>query len=257
MSGVPRRLRRVVRAGGFAGITAGMLPPYLLRHALAGSKRDEVRDRWLRRWSQALLDLFAVHVNTYGRVVTPGRGRLVVANHRSTIDIAILLSTFGGRMVSRADVARWPIVGAAARAVGTVFVDRKSATSGANTIRSIRDTLRAGDTICLFPEGTTFEGDEVRPFHAGAFVAAARSGAEIVPVGIAYESGSEAAFVGESFMAHLSRMAGGEPTRVAACIGEPFTVEGARAPQLREQAHAQVQRLVNEARRLCDRGERK
>ena len=256
MNGARSRLRRVVRAGGFAGITAGMLPPYLLRRALAGSKRDEVRDRWVRRWSQALLDLFAVHVDVYGRV-TPGRGRLVVANHRSTIDIAILLSTFGGRMVSRADVAGWPIVGAAARAVGTVFVDRKSATSGANTNRSIRDTLRAGDTICLFPEGTTFEGDEVRPFHAGAFVAAARSGAEIVPVGIAYESGSEAAFVGESFMAHLSRMAGGEPTRAAACIGEPFTVEGARAPQLREHAHAEVQRLVHEARRLCDRRDRK
>jgi 1-acyl-sn-glycerol-3-phosphate acyltransferase len=229
-----------------------MLPPYLVRHALAGSRRDEVRDLWLRRWSHALLDLFAVQVEVHGRA-TPGRGRLVVANHRSTIDIAILLSTFGGRMVSRADVAGWPIVGAAARAVGTVFVDRRSATSGAKTIRAIRDALRAGDTVCLFPEGTTFEGDEVRPFHAGAFVAAVRSGAEIVPVGIAYESGSEAAFVGESFLAHLSRMAGGEPTRVTACVGEPFAVDGTRAPQLRERAHAEVQRLVEEARRLSDR----
>ena len=252
MNGARTRLRKIVRAGGFAGITAGMLPPYLLRHALAGPKREEVRDRWVRRWSQALLDLFAVRVEVLGRTA-PRRGRLVVANHRSTIDIAILLSTFGGRMVSRADVAGWPIVGAAARAVGTVFVDRQSATSGATTIRAIRDVLRAGDTVCLFPEGTTFEGDEVRPFHAGAFVAAVRSGAEIVPVGIAYESGSEAAFVGESFLAHLSRMAGGEPTRVTACIGEPFTVEGVRAPELRERAQAEVQRLVEEARRHCDR----
>ncbi|MBV9945614.1 MAG: 1-acyl-sn-glycerol-3-phosphate acyltransferase, partial [Myxococcales bacterium] len=160
---------------------------------------------------------------------------------------------FGGHMVSRADLARWPLVGVAARSVGTVFVDRADAVSGANAVRTIRTLLTRGSTVVVFPEGTTFLGDELRPFHAGAFVAAQRSGAEIVPVGIAYQSGSGAAFVNESFGAHLARMAAAEPSCVAMCTGEPIAVLPAvRASELRERTHAEVQRLVHEARKIVD-----
>jgi 1-acyl-sn-glycerol-3-phosphate acyltransferase len=251
-------VRRVVRAGGFVAITGAMLPPFMARLSLAGERdRPRVRDRWVRRWSEALLELFAVRVEVRGApssTASARRGRLVVANHRSTIDVAVLLRTFGGRMVSRGDLSGWPLVGAAARSVGTIFVDRASATSGASTIRAVRDALREGDTVCIFPEGTTFDGDEVRPFHAGAFVSALKTEAEIVPVGIAYERGSEAAFVDEPFMKHLGRMAGASrPTRVVATVGEPFTVEGQkRATELSERAHAAVQALVHDARAACD-----
>ena len=257
MSRIPVRLRRVVRAGGFAAVTAGMLPPFLARLSVTrGQRRPFVRDRWVRRWSDALLALFSVTADV-GPPIAPasGRGRLVIANHRSTIDVAVLLRTFGGRMVSRADLSGWPIVGAAASAVGTIFVDRGSATSGAKTIRAIRDALASGDTVCLFPEGTTFEGDDVHPFHAGAFVSALRTNAEIVPVGIAYERGSGAAFVAEPFLKHLERMAGAGPTRVVVRVGEPFAVEArARAAELCTRSHAEVQRLVGEARAICDAG---
>src|SRR5208282_5045778 len=97
--------------------------------------RAAIRDRWVKRWADALLELFAVRVTVHGGPRRAGAGRLIVANHRSTIDVAILLSTFGGRMVSRADLSGWPLIGAAARSVGTIFVDRESAMSGAKTIR--------------------------------------------------------------------------------------------------------------------------
>ena len=256
MSAVPVPVRRAVRAGGFAAITAAMLPPFAVRVALARpEERASLRDRWVRTWSEALLRLFAITIDADSPTPrAPGRGRLVVANHRSTIDVALLLRTFGGRMVSRADLSGWPVVGAAARSVGTIFVDRGNALSGAKTIRLIRDALRAGDTVCLFPEGTTFEGDEVRPFHAGAFVSALHTGAEVVPVGIAYERGSGAAFVGEPFLKHLGRMAGAAPSRVVARTGAPFEVgERVRAAELCERTHEAVQALVNEARAVCDR----
>lgn len=259
MNGVPVPVRRVVRAGGFVAITATMLPPFVARMSLARREdRTSVRDRWVRRWSDALLALFAVSVDVRGATARGpaserSPGRLIVANHRSTIDVAVLLRAFGGRMVSRGDLSSWPVLGAAARSVGTIFVDRSNAMSGATTIRAMRDALRDGDTVCLFPEGTTFEGDVVRPFHAGAFVSALRTRAEIVPVGLAYERGSGAAFVGEPFLKHLERMAGAAPTRVVARVGEPFVVPArARATELSEQTHAVVQELVNEARAICD-----
>ena len=250
------QLRRLARVAGFGAITGVMLPAYALRDALAkGGERDEVRDRWIRRWSGALLALFEVRVRLAG-AIPPSvgeRGTLVVANHRSTIDIAVLLHTFGGYMVSRADLARWPLVGVAARKVNTVFVDRGDAMSGASALRAVRDLLKKGRTVSIFAEGTTFADDEVRPFHAGAFLAALRTGAQLLPVGIAYERGSGAAFVNESFPQHLARMSAAPPTRVVVRIGEPQVVdERARAAQLRDRARAAVQALVYEARALSD-----
>jgi lyso-ornithine lipid O-acyltransferase len=248
-----RELRRAARVAGFGALTAAMLPAFLVRERLAGKDgRARVRDGWVGAWCAALLGLFGVRVlAASGNSLPRGRGRLIVSNHRSTADILVLLKAFGGYMVSRADVARWPLVGTAARRVGTVFVDRSDAVSGASAVRTIRTLLSRGSTVIVFPEGTTFAGDEVRPFHAGAFVSALRSGADVIPVGLAYEAGSGAAFVNESFGAHLARMAAAEPSSLAMCVGEPITIaQNARSTDLRDHAHAEVQRLVLEARKF-------
>jgi lyso-ornithine lipid O-acyltransferase len=254
IANVRRELRRAGRIAGFGALTGAMLPGFIVHEALSSTpERDHVRERWVSVWSSVLLKIFGVTVLSDG--VNPPRaaGRLVVSNHRSTADILILLRAFGGHMVSRADLARWPLVGPAARAVGTVFVQRGDAMSGATTVRVIRSLLKGGATIIVFPEGTTFAEDEVRPFHTGAFVAALHSGADIVPVGLAYASGSGAAFVNESFPAHLTRMAGARPSRVAMCIGAPIPIaEDARASRLCDRARADVQRLVATARRTVD-----
>lgn len=251
-------LRRAVRVTGFAALTSGLLPLYMLEDRLSEpAARSAVRDRWLRRWSRHLLGLFGVHVELIGAVRPPAHGRLVVANHRSTIDVGILLGLFGGHMVSRADLADWPVVGPAARRVGTVFVERGDARSGARTMRAIRDLVKRGQTVCVFPEGTTFADDTVRPFHPGAFVAGIGTSSEIVPVGIAYPRDSGAAFVGESFLSHLSRMSGAPPTTVVVALGEPMTIDRkSRAVELRDHAQVAVQRLVERARAHSDELER-
>jgi len=255
MSRVPRPVRRVARILGFLGLTSVMLPVYLVRDRLARPReRDKVRDLWVGAWTGTLLRLFSIDVDLAWATPesqSPG-GRLVVANHRSAIDVAVLLRIFGGHMVSRADLSTWPLLGASARSVGTVFVDRTSTASGAGAIREMRRLLAEGQRVVLFPEGTTFEGDVVRPFQAGAFIAALRTGAAIVPVGIAYPTGSGAAFVNESFTKHLGRMSGADGSRVVVRVGAPIPVrDGARAADLASQSRAEVQRLVDEARNVA------
>jgi 1-acyl-sn-glycerol-3-phosphate acyltransferase len=250
-----RRARQAYRAGGFVATTATMLPLFLShQRRVAEDQKDLVRELWVRRWAGALLRLFDVSPIIDGRVPPPTlkgeRGRLIVSNHRSAIDIGVLLATFGGTMVSRADLADWPVVGAAARSVGTVFVDRASARSGAATIRTIQRHLEEGRSIAVFPEGTTFQGDEVQPFRGGAFVAAARAGIDVLPVGLAYPAASGAAYVNESFVAHLGRMARSDATRMGLAVGPPIRTVGMRAAALAERAHAEVSRLVGVARRL-------
>jgi len=254
---VQDRTRQALRTGGLVGLTGTMIP-ILMTHLerTPDAEKDIVRDLWVRRWARALLGLFSVTLVIEGNVLPPtrpgGRGRLIVANHRSVIDIGVMLATFGGTMVSRADVATWPVLGAAARAAGTVFVDRSSKKSGAATLRTIQRRLEEGETIVIFPEGTTFAGDEVHPFHPGSFVAAARAGAEILPVGLAYPAASGAAYIDESFMTHLGRIAMSTGTRAAVVVGTPVSAQpGVKVGPLVEKIQAEVTRLVVRAREVC------
>jgi 1-acyl-sn-glycerol-3-phosphate acyltransferase len=251
-----RELRRAARIAGFGGLTSSMLAGFVANEAIASpGDRDAVRERWVKAWCAAHLALFGVRVTVDGTAppAPAGRGRLVVANHRSTADILILLRTFGGHMLSRADLARWPLVGLAARSVGTLFGERGNAVSGATALRMLRTTLSRGATVIAFPEGTTFAEDAVQPFQAGCFVAASRAGAEILPAGLAYATGSGAAFVNESFPAHLARMAAARPSRAAICVGAPIAIDpGAKATHVRDLAHGAVSALVARARALAD-----
>jgi 1-acyl-sn-glycerol-3-phosphate acyltransferase len=248
-------LRRAVRVGTFVGLTAGILPAFGVRTVLASREREaELMDAWKRAYCRTMLRVFGVQQAVLGAPAPATRARLVVANHRSGLDIPLMLATFGGHMLSRADLSRWPLVGPVARRVGTVFVDRKDKRSGASAIRTMHELLQGGATVCVFPEGTTFADDVVRPFQPGAFLAATRAGAvDVVPVGIAYQSGSGAAFFEETFVQHLGRIAKAPPSKVVLAVGAPIPSEDRRAAELLAEAHRTVGGLVAQARAEVDR----
>ena len=210
-------------------------------------ERGAVFQRYMRRWAGSLVRSSggAVELTPESRLPSGPGPRLIVANHRSPFDIGILLSIFGGHAVSRADLASWPILGLAARRAGTIFVDRQDPGSGASAIRAIRRRLREGASVLIFPEGSTFEGDEVRPFKAGVFAALPRQGVEIVPVGLAYDPGVE--WIDETFVNHVLRVANRPRTRCLVSVGTPRPV-GARAPELAQLLRDDVQQLVQHAR---------
>src|ERR1700735_1082803 len=113
-------VRRAVRVAGFGAVTAAMLPAFLAREAVTPLADPEPRrDAWVGTWAATLLRIFGVSAVMRGPIPIHGHGHLVVANHRSTADILVLLRAFGGHMVSRADLAGWPLVGGAGRGGGT------------------------------------------------------------------------------------------------------------------------------------------
>ena len=108
------RVRQAARAAGFVGFTGVMIPLYVSRDRTARlrhtSDRDALRDRWVKRWADGLLALFSIRVETLEPVPPPiGRGRLVVSNHRSAIDIGVpVISLMSG---TQAAVVRFMLVG--------------------------------------------------------------------------------------------------------------------------------------------------
>jgi 1-acyl-sn-glycerol-3-phosphate acyltransferase len=239
------------RALSMATLTLSMLGGVSLHQRwVEPSRQGEVLQQWMRVWADLLVRLFGIEVSLHGEPPPPATGaRLIVSNHRSPIDVLLLLRQFGGVVLSRGDLARWPVLGPAARKVETIFVDRTDAVSGVLAIRALRDRLQKGRTVIVFPEGTTPTGDDVLEFQEGAFAAARGLEVELVPVGIAYEPGSE--FWDATFMQHMTRMAQRKLTRVACVFGRPRALPNQRkglAASLREE----VQSLVHEARKQID-----
>lgn len=250
---LPGPLRTPLRTTAFLGLTAGVFAAARAHQGLVGpDERASVFARYQRGWFRALLETFDVTVGLHGDPdATSGQARMIVGNHRSAIDVAVLGWLFGGSLLSRGDLSTWPLLGTAARAAGTIFVDRDDAKSGAVAVRTIRERLRAGGTVSLFPEGTTFEGDLVRPFRRGAFVAASRSECVVVPVGLAYDSSGHAIFRDKTFLAHLGRVSRAPRIAVAVRVGPAIPAASASSEDLAREAHAAVQGLVAAARQDC------
>lgn len=251
-------LRFPARAAAAAGSAVGYYGVFETHAALSAAARDDLLREWVVRYGRAQLRIFGAGVLASGPHLDDGRpypgkdergkGRLFVMNHRSALDIFVSLAFLEARILSRGDLARWPVIGFLARRIGTLFVDRESTISGARVAGSMMRAVEAGLGVLVFPEGTTFTDDDVRPFRPGAFAVSARTGAEVVPVGIAY--GGEHAIWGkdESFPAHMRRIGGAPRTRVALVAGDPIAPAGRDAPAIQAEARAAVQSLVHRAR---------
>lgn len=55
---------------------------------------------------------------------------------------------------------------------GVLFISREKRHDAGRIVHSTASSLEAGDNLCLFPEGTTTEGDEVKRFKSSLIQAA-------------------------------------------------------------------------------------
>ncbi|MFG1653906.1 lysophospholipid acyltransferase family protein [Micromonospora sp. NPDC049275] len=181
---VARRVLRLAAASGMllAGVGVAVLLP-----VLPARERQAV----LRGWARGTARAFGVRLMIKGRL--PRRRALLVANHVSWLDILAVLAVAPTRMVAKREVRSWPLVGLLAAAAGTVFVDRSRPRALPATVRRLADTLRAGRSVTVFPEGTTWcAGDgaaECRPgggFRPAMFQAAIDAGSPVVPLRLGY-----------------------------------------------------------------------
>lgn len=135
---------------------------------------------------------------------------LLLSNHISWTDIPVLGGLMEIRFLSKAEVARWPLVGWLSRQAGTLFISRGGG-EAAQRRDDISQTLQAGQSVLIFPEGTTTSGLTVLPFFPRLIGAASAAGVPVVPVTIAYLRDGEpchiAPFIGDDeFHHHLLRL---------------------------------------------------
>ena len=123
------------------------------------------RKTFPNRYHRFMAKLFGIRITTIGTPVT-GEGVLIVGNHTSWLDIIIFSTLSRVSFVAKSEVATWPLFSTLAKLQETVFVERARRSATGEARDQIRDRLLAGDTLVLFPEGTSNDGNAVLPFKS-------------------------------------------------------------------------------------------
>ena len=136
------------------------------------------------------------------------------------------------RVVAKTDVRRWPVIGLLAARGGTLFIDRDRLRRLPATVAEIAGTLRDGQSVLVFPEGSTWCGRTQGRFYPATFQAAIDAGAPVRPVALRYRladgtATTAAAFVGDDTPARL-RAGGSSPPAglVVELAGRPAAAPG-------------------------------
>lgn len=139
--------------------------------AAAMALRLPVRTCIPRYYHRVCARLLGLRVEVRG-TMAPARPTLFVCNHMSYLDITVLGAVIEGSFVAKAEVGRWPLFGLLARLQRSIFVDRRAANAQAHR-NSLQQRLQAGDSLILFPEGTSGDGNRTLPFKTSLFQVAA------------------------------------------------------------------------------------
>lgn len=212
-----KKFRAFLRLLYFAFYTSFKITQIILSSLLMGSDiRRSMRIR--QRWAQHLLPAIGVRVQTKG--APPDFPCILMCNHRSYLDPAVIVHDANVYAVSKAEVAKWPIIGFGARVSGVLFLKRESVTSRKKTLEGIAEKLHEGFPVMLFPEGTTHSEPNTSSFKPGGFKLAASEGFPIVPVAIDYASTADHWIGKDTFLPHFIRRFGEREIQVKVSYGE-------------------------------------
>jgi 1-acyl-sn-glycerol-3-phosphate acyltransferase len=160
---------------------AGLLTILLLFPRLSPQQK-EIR---VQVWSLEMLARVGIRLAVKGHPAPQGP-LLLVANHISWVDITALHAARFCRFVSKADVRSWPLIGALASGIGTLFIQRESRRDAMRVVHHMAQSLRDGDVLAVFPEGTTSDGVHLLPFHGNLLQAAISADAPVQPVALQF-----------------------------------------------------------------------
>ncbi len=180
-------MRNVVAGTKLLAFIAATLPMMAVQWSIL-KLRPRAGDWLPPRAHRIYCRLLGIEVQTFGQVAAE-RPVLFVANHASWIDILALSTLVPVSFIAKSEVAGWPLFGQLARLQRTIFVERRAVRS-ADARDDMHARLRDGDSLVLFPEGTSSDGNRVLPFKS-AFLAAAETEIDgrpvtVQPVTIAY-----------------------------------------------------------------------
>jgi acyl-[acyl-carrier-protein]-phospholipid O-acyltransferase/long-chain-fatty-acid--[acyl-carrier-protein] ligase len=187
-------------------------------------------ERVLRFFALPFARIF-YRVSTSGLERLPPGGFLLLPNHISWVDAVVLSMACPRpiRFIIDEGVYRNPILHPVLRAVGSIPITARKAKDG---MREAVARIRAGDIVCLFPEGELSRSGSLLRLRRGYEIIARQAEAPVLPVWLDQLWGSIFSYKGGRF---FTKLPSAVPYRVMVAFGEPLNAEDADIATVREQ----------------------
>jgi len=169
-------------------------------------------------------------VKVIGRDNLPAQGALLLCNHLSYVDAVVLqiASPRPLRFVAFAGFAKSPVVRFLFRAAGVIPVNPNKPLKG---IRLAWDALKAGEIVCVFPEGAISRTGQLMELRRGFETIVQHAHVPVVPAAIDGLWGSIYSFAGNRYLWKSPRL---KPTPVCVVFGPPIPSEQADVAHMRK-----------------------
>ncbi len=159
---------------------------YLFRAENAARKYLNATSSWIGR--RLIYGTWA-KVSIEGRENIPGNDQkaiCIISNHQSFFDIPLLTMTFPFPVgfIAKKSLGRIIFLQIWMKVLHCVLIDRKSPKSSIRAIEKGVESIKKGNSMLIFPEGTRSRGGPVGKFKKGSLKLATRSDACIIPVSI-------------------------------------------------------------------------
>lgn len=245
------RFRAVRRIACALIWTLVAIPIQAVLHLLPG----RAKVRFGRFYHATLCRLIGLRVRVVGAPATEdpaARPVMFLSNHSSWLDILVLGGVLDACFVSKAEVARWPLINIVAKLGRTVFVSRTRRATGREA-DAMRAHMEAGESLIVFPEGTSNDGTRTLPFRS-SLLGAADAARLVQPVSLVYDrlGGLPACRRDRPLFAwygamdigsHFWRLARRSGARATILLHEPFSPHAVRG---RKALAAEAGRIVAE-----------
>lgn len=137
-------------------------------------------------WARIFCAIAFIGVRIQGKQnYNPQSSYVVVANHKSMVDIPVLQGFTGLtiKWVMKKELKKIPVFGTACASLGCIYVNRSNGQDAVESIKAAKKKLSDKASVLFFPEGTRSRGN-LLPFKKGAFVFAMNSGRPVLPITI-------------------------------------------------------------------------
>ncbi len=158
--------------------------PSMITWLLPDPKGQKIFIDIARIWMNIWLRMVGCPVIIKGReYFQQGESYIVTCNHNSLMDIPLSSPFIPGanKTIAKTSFAKVPLFGFYYMK-GAVLVDRKSEKSRKESFEKMKQVLKEGMHMCIYPEGTRNRTNEpLKKFYDGAFKLATDTGTSIIP----------------------------------------------------------------------------
>lgn len=137
-------------------------------------------------WAVFIIKCLKLNLTVIGAENIPAETCLFVGNHQGVLDIPLIMA-YTERIVgfiAKKETLKWKFISNWMKEINCIFMDRSNIRESVKSINEGVETLKAGHSLVIFPEGTRSKGPSLGEFKKGSMKLATKSGVPVVPVTI-------------------------------------------------------------------------